>query len=576
MGIPSYFSFIVKNYAKIIVPLNNAFFTSYFYLDCNSIIYNELHKMDAQAHRQENIELDLINRVCETIQLYIHNLKPSKLVYISFDGVAPAAKMKQQKIRRYKSDFEKQVLNDPEHSPAQHGQPGTWNTSAITPGTAFMTLLHTYIGSYKFKTNAKIIISSSYDVGEGEHKIFQHIRNNHKIITNSNVVVYGLDADLIMLALNHLHMCEKIYLYRETPHFISSLNASLDPDKLYICDIPRLCTEISQVLVQKDMAPRMHVFIPRELKYAKIRDYIFLGFLLGNDFMPHFPSVNIRTNGIQHILNTYFLTVATNETIVGLMSDDDVDDYTYNDPTVNWKILRKFIIELSKKEHQNLCDEYTIRKKQCASFLKRYFRNKDNDTGGIQNRSGGIQNRSGGIQTTKDKAECFTNLPIVNRQIEDYIDPFSNGWQERYYASLFDVYYKSPETIYAICINYFEGLEWNLKYYTVGCCDWRWSYKYDYPPLFSDLLEQMPYFDTEFMTQRNTHALHPYIQLSYVLPPNSHYLLPAQIRSQIKPEWYDNNCKFRWAFCKYFWEAHVEFPFVSLEEIENSIDLAII
>ena len=40
-------------------------------------------------------------------------------------------------------------------------------------------------------------------------------------------------------------------------------------------------------------------------KKNKLYDYILLCFFLGNDFMPHFPSVNIRTGGIFKLMTAY-------------------------------------------------------------------------------------------------------------------------------------------------------------------------------------------------------------------------------------------------------------------------------
>ena len=103
MGIPSFFSHIIKNYPTIIqiiyeqlIKVNN------LYLDSNSIIYDCIRTINYQ---KENFEDDLIKAICLKIDEYISIIKPTSTIFIAFDGVAPVAKFEQQRGRRYKSFF---------------------------------------------------------------------------------------------------------------------------------------------------------------------------------------------------------------------------------------------------------------------------------------------------------------------------------------------------------------------------------------------------------------------------------------------------------------------------------------
>ena len=131
-------------------------------------------------------------------------------------------------------------------------------------------------------------------------------------------------------------------------------------------------------------------------------------------------------------------------------------------------------------------------------------------------------------KTIEEKLTKLQHIPIKERDVEKYINPNEFGWQKRYYEKLFDTdinnFYKRK-----ICINYLEGLEWVLNYYTIDCKDWRWSYKYHYPPLLSDLFIFIPHFDTEMITKNNHTAVTPYVQLSYVLPKDSLHHLQYEI-----------------------------------------------
>lgn len=525
MGIPSYFSYIVKNHANLIrklekntIPINN------LYLDCNSIIYDAVKTIDFAVISDDMTSI--IFAVCNKIDEYIKTICPDTNVFIAFDGVAPVAKLDQQRERRYKSLYQQRMSKDI----FKDGKPDPWNTAAITPGTKFMSNLNDVIrrkySDPKIYGVKNIILSPSDKYGEGEHKIFEYIRAYPDYHKDSTTIIYGLDADLIMLSINHLPISKQIYLYRETPEFIKSINSELEPNESYILDIPELANVITTDMNNANEENK---------DINRIYDYIFMCFFLGNDFMPHFPSINIRTGGVDKMLNAYKATIGNTPNV---LTDGN---------KIYWKQVRELVGFLSKVEEQNLKNETKLRD-----------RKEKLDMPSV---------------TPEDQYRKFDAIPGYSRVLEKYINPYKLDWESRYYKALFEVRIDEVRKK-QICVNYLEGLEWTMKYYTTGCPDWRWSYNYAYPPLLCDLMHYIPIYDTEFVPNKPPSPVSELVQLSYVLPKQSLHLLPAKLYNGLmreKPRWYESNCEFIWAYCKYFWESHVLLPHIDITELEEYV-----
>ena len=370
-------------------------------------------------------------------------------------------------------------------------------------------------------------MSGSNEIGEGEHKLFSYIRLHPEKHASETTVIYGLDADLIMLSINHLPVSPKIYLFRETPHFIKSIDSSLEPNSNYLLDIPKFVNALTNFITNG-------IYNDETKKKNIIYDYIFICFFLGNDFLPHFPALNIRTGGVDKMIMAYKNTI-NNENLN--LTDGK---------TIFWKNVKKLIEYLATKEEEFIVKEYYLRNK----IEKRNFLN-DN--------------------TPEDKFKKIEMIPQYEREIEHFINPTKLLWQNRYYHALFR---KSELNVKNIVYNYLEGLEWTMTYYTTGCKDWRWNYKYDYPPLLQDLLKFMPSFDKEFISEKTLNPVSEIVQLCYVLPRNSLNLLPNDLCFSLIKK-YDNlyncDCNFVWAYCKYFWEAHVDMSEITIEELETFV-----
>ena len=527
MGIPSYFSYIVKNHINIIKKLNkNTIHINNLYMDCNSIIYDAVRMISSTNITSASI----IRNVILKIEEYIELLSPNTCVFIAFDGVAPVAKLDQQRNRRYKTWYQNEISS----SIFNKTSTDAWNTTAITPGTIFMNELNNTIFNH-FNNSANrynlqnIIISTSNEVGEGEHKLFDYIRKNEDLHKDATTVIYGLDADLIMLSINHLPISKNIFLFRETPEFIKSIDNSLEPNETYLMDIP----ELAEIIIS-DMNNGQS--LTTEQQKNRIYDYIFLCFFLGNDFMPHFPALNIRTGGIDKLLNAYKATIGgKNENLT-------------NGKIIYWKNVRKLVSFLAEKEEEYIRSEMKLRDKREKFHYP--------------------------TTTPEQKYMKFEAIPNYEREMEKYINPFKLNWQSRYYKSLFKIDY-DEDRMKRISMNYLEGLEWTMKYYTKGCPNWRWHYHYNYPPLLSDLLKYIPYFECDFIEGDIGKAVSPLVQLSYVLPRQSLQFLPSILVEKLKEEhddWYQTDCEFVWAYSKYFWESHVELPEIDINELEDFVE----
>ena len=151
MGIPSYFVHVVKNHKKIIKKFKKSdIVIDNLYIDSNSIIYDALHKIEYKTN--DIFEKKLINTVCEKILYYIDLIGPQQRVLIAFDGVAPVAKLEQQRNRRYKTWYTKEYIKEDKNSKDIN----TWDTTAITPGTKFMDDLLKGVTSYFSENNKSI------------------------------------------------------------------------------------------------------------------------------------------------------------------------------------------------------------------------------------------------------------------------------------------------------------------------------------------------------------------------------------------------------------------------------------
>ncbi|KAK5670299.1 5'-3' exoribonuclease 2 [Batrachochytrium dendrobatidis] len=367
MGIPALFRWLSTKYPKVtseciedipqsvgntIVPVDttlpNPNGTEYdnLYLDMNGIIHPCCHPEDKPAPTTED---EMYIEIFKYIDRIMAIIRPRKVLYMAIDGVAPRAKMNQQRSRRFRAAQEEQQKKDAEdrirkqlmedgHTQAETVKKAHFDSNCITPGTPFMDQLAICLRYYVAKklsedagwNGLKVIISDASIPGEGEHKIMDYIRrqrNQPGYDAQTHHVLYGLDADLIMLALAthepHFNILREDVFFKDGKQ-----------NGCFICGkvghMAWQCTgkkadnanQIAEKTIATGEKPYifLHVNVLREYLEVElsvpnlsfewdferaIDDWVFLCFFVGNDFLPHLPSLEIREGAIDQLIKLW-------------------------------------------------------------------------------------------------------------------------------------------------------------------------------------------------------------------------------------------------------------------------------
>jgi len=527
MGIPAYYKKLIDSIPGLVAKGHPESEIQWLFMDFNCLIYHCLHREDTPTFTgdKEEWEQQLLDCVVKYCLKVVNQVQPKKGVFIAVDGVVPMAKMRQQRLRRFKSVWLKQNVTTDDASVEK------WDTNSITPGTQFMTKLRLRLETMISKHGKKKWhLSSSDEPGEGEHKIINEWR---KGTYKGDFAIYGLDADLIVLSILGRETCElknNVWLFRE----------EMEAGKM---SYDALGEEIFEWFSVNSLRDWLCVGFPtEEEKRSFILNYCFAMSVLGNDFLPSSLGLKIRDDGHAELLD-----------IIQTLTSKKV------------KLIDPITLSISK---EHLITLFTVLSSTEAERICKYVSKK--------------QNISKAIVADTELPVGDNNWPLSHIEEEVLFDgrkQLAANWQERYMTKFITGFSYTKNNIRRVCSEYLYGIQWIWAYYT-GQNDticFNWFYPFSIPALWEWLREYLkekglPVFPEKVLVRATD--IRPVEQLALVLPLESWNLIPTCAEKQLPilaPHFYPEKFTFDSVGKRYFWECETAIPLPSILEIKQII-----
>ncbi|KAM9604548.1 5'-3' exoribonuclease 1 isoform 3-T4 [Trichechus inunguis] len=300
-----------------------------------------------------------------------------------------------------------------------------------------------------------------------------------------------------------------------------------------------------------------------------IDDWILMGFLVGNDFIPHLPHLHINHDALPLLYGTYITILP------------ELGGYINESGHLNLPRFEKYLVKLSDFDREHFSEVF-VDLKWFESKVGNKYLNEAAGAAAEEAKNYEEKKKSKGEENVfwaaldKNESEAATSKDNLEDETEDddLFETEFRQYKRTYYMTKMGVDVVSDDFLADQAACYVQAIQWILHYYYHGVQSWSWYYPYHYAPFLSDI-RNISTLKIHFELGK---PFKPFEQLLAVLPSASRNLLPAcyqhLMTSEDSPiiEYYPPDFKTDLNGKQQEWEAVVLIPFIDEKRLLEAME----